>query len=292
MKCVVDALNHFCSMSGQEVSQEKTSVLFSRNVNRGLKMTLLSISGFKETSNFGKYLGVPLHGRALKKADFQYLLDQVSNKLSMWKATHLSFAGRVTLAKSVIEAVPIYPMMSTLIPKACLEEIQKMQRNFIWGDTAQKKRFHAVGWETITAPKWMGGLGMRDLAVMNTACLGKLGWKLKSDSKDLWCNVLRNKYNRGNVQPEFDTRASDSSLWKALINIMPLLEEESMWCIGNGRSIDAWSDTWIRGWRRVLCWSKLLKYLSSYTEQNYLSWWMQKDDGTGLFFKVGFRMSF
>jgi hypothetical protein len=87
---------------------------------------------------------VPLHGRAPKKADFQYQLDQVSTKLSMWKATHLSFAGRVTLAKSVIEAVPIYPMMFTPIPKACLEQIQKMQRNFIWGDTEKKRRFHAV----------------------------------------------------------------------------------------------------------------------------------------------------
>jgi hypothetical protein len=35
------------------------------------------------------------------------------------------------LAKSVIEAVPIYPMMSSRIPKACIDEIQKIQRNFI-----------------------------------------------------------------------------------------------------------------------------------------------------------------
>jgi hypothetical protein len=144
MECVIDSLNNFCSMSGQEVSQDKTSVIFSRNVTRGLKTKLLTISGFREASSFGKYPGVPLHGRAPRKADFQYLLDQVSAKLSMWKATHLSFAGRVTLAKSVIEAVPIYPMMFTPIPKACLEQIQKMQRNFIWGDTEKKRRFHAV----------------------------------------------------------------------------------------------------------------------------------------------------
>jgi mannosylglycoprotein endo-beta-mannosidase len=135
MKCVLDSLHLFCSMSGQETSQEKTSVMFSDNVERNIRNKLLHMYGFKESSNFGNYLGVPLHGRAPRKADFQYLLDQVSSKLSMWKATHLSFTRRVTLAKSVIEAIPTYPMMSTLIPKACLDEIQKMQRQFIWGDT-------------------------------------------------------------------------------------------------------------------------------------------------------------
>jgi hypothetical protein len=93
------------------------------------------MSGFRETDDFGKYLGVPLNGRSPKKPDFQYMIDQVSTKLAAWKANHLSFAGRVTLAKSVIEAVPIYPMMSTKIPKACLDEINKLQRQFIWGDT-------------------------------------------------------------------------------------------------------------------------------------------------------------
>jgi hypothetical protein len=132
--CVMDTLQQFCNMSGQEISQDKTSVLFSKNVTRGLKNKILSISGFKETDDFGKYLGVPLTGKAPKRADYQYLLDQVSSKLASWKASQLSFAGRVTLAKSVIEAVPIYPMMSSKIPKSCLEDIQKMQRQFIWGD--------------------------------------------------------------------------------------------------------------------------------------------------------------
>ncbi|GAU34270.1 hypothetical protein TSUD_321160 [Trifolium subterraneum] len=198
MRCVVDSLNLFCSMSGQEVSQDKTSVMFSRNVERSLRTKLLSITGYKETSNFGKYLGVPLHGRALKKADFQYLLDQASMKLSLWKANHLSFAGRVTLAKSVIEAIPNYPMMSSLIPKACLDEIQRIQRNFIWGDTEQKRKYHAIGWEKIVVTKDMGGLGMRKLDIMNKTCLCKLGWKLQAGGDALWCSVLRGKYCRDN----------------------------------------------------------------------------------------------
>jgi hypothetical protein len=81
----------------------------------------------------GSNLCVPLIGRSPRKSDFHYIIEQVSAKLAQWKANQLSFAGRVTLAKSVIEAIPIYPMMSMLLPKSCVDEIQKLQRGFIWG---------------------------------------------------------------------------------------------------------------------------------------------------------------
>lgn len=108
MKCVTDILSLFCRLSGQQVSQEKTSIIFSKNVDRSTRDQLRIMSGFRETNVLGKYLGVPVTGKAPRKADYQYILDQVSSKLMAWKANQLSFAGRVTLAKSVIEAVPIY----------------------------------------------------------------------------------------------------------------------------------------------------------------------------------------
>jgi hypothetical protein len=74
----------------------------------------------------------------------------------------------------------------------------------------------------------MGGLGLRRLDVMNTACIGKLGWKMQSNSNDFWCNMIRGKYSRDIVQQSRVVKASDSSLWKALKNIMPLIEKVSM----------------------------------------------------------------
>ncbi|MCI11192.1 putative ribonuclease H protein, partial [Trifolium medium] len=91
-------------------------------------------------------------------------------------------------------------MMSSKIPKSCLDDIQMLQRSFVWGDTEQKKRFHAVGWEKITVPKWLGGLGIRKLDVMNNACLMKLGWNYQGGSDDLWCKVLRGKYEDSRLQ--------------------------------------------------------------------------------------------
>jgi hypothetical protein len=138
MNCVMRILDVFCRLSGQQVSTEKTSIYFSRNASRTICDRLSQISGFRETNTLGRYLGVPLIGRAPRRMDFQYVIDQVRAKLTRWKGNQLSFAGRVTLAKSVIKAVPIYPMMTTVIPKSCIEEIQKLQRRFIWGTLTKK----------------------------------------------------------------------------------------------------------------------------------------------------------
>jgi len=104
----------------------------------------------------------------------------------------------VTLAKSVIEAIPIYPMMAAKMQKSCLEEIDKIERAFIWGDTDHVRKVHAVRWEVVTRPEDVGGLGLRKLlTVMNQACLLKLAWGLYNGKNDLWCKVLKGKYDCG-----------------------------------------------------------------------------------------------
>lgn len=72
--------------------------------------------------------------------------------------------------------------MSTAIPKSILHEIQKFQRGFIWGDDIDGRKYHAVSWNVVSQLKSLGGLGLRRLTVMNTACLMKLGWDLRCGS--------------------------------------------------------------------------------------------------------------
>jgi hypothetical protein len=94
VKAITDTLDSFSSLSGQMVSLEKTSILFSKNTSQNVKTSLLRQTGYREVATFGKYLGIPLVGRAPRRGDFEYLIDLVKAKLSGWKATHLSFAGR------------------------------------------------------------------------------------------------------------------------------------------------------------------------------------------------------
>lgn len=49
----------------------------------------------------------------------------IKSRLAGWKACKLSLAGSITLAKSMIEALPLYPMMTSVIPKTCLIKFKK-----------------------------------------------------------------------------------------------------------------------------------------------------------------------
>lgn len=107
MKCVTRILNKFYSMSGEQVSQEKTILFFSKSVSRSRREQLVQMLGFIETNSLGKYLGVPLIGNAPRRRDNQYIIYQVNSKLAMWKGNQLAFVGRIIVTKSVIEAFPI-----------------------------------------------------------------------------------------------------------------------------------------------------------------------------------------
>jgi hypothetical protein len=71
-----NVLNKFCSMSGQEVSTDKTNIIFSKNVDSATRNRLVQISGFRETMQLGKYMGVPVTGKAPRREDYQYIIDQ------------------------------------------------------------------------------------------------------------------------------------------------------------------------------------------------------------------------
>ncbi|PNX57873.1 hypothetical protein L195_g050625, partial [Trifolium pratense] len=137
-------------------------------------------------------------------------------------------------------------MMTTAIPKACLNEIQKIQRAFIWGDDESGRKYHAVSWENVTKPKVYGGLGIRRLVHMNKACLMKLGWALRNGEEALWIDVIRGKYDRNNSNFELiEAKVHDSSLWKNLVNVWSNFNSYEFWSVGNGNSVRAWKDRWL-----------------------------------------------
>ncbi|PNX66290.1 hypothetical protein L195_g055006 [Trifolium pratense] len=135
--------------------------------------------------------------------------------------------------------------MTAILPRACIEEIERLQRKFIWGDTQNTRKYHAIGWETITKPKSHGGLGLRRLAEMNKACIFKLVWKLQNGVNELWCQILFGKYQRGIGNDNVVAKGTDSSLWKEIVKAWPKLLEASFWSIRDGRSVDLCNHKWI-----------------------------------------------
>ena len=59
-----------------------------------------------------KYLGLPLYLQKPSRADFQPLVDKVTNRLQAWQAELLSQGGRLILVKAVLSAMAVYNFMA------------------------------------------------------------------------------------------------------------------------------------------------------------------------------------
>lgn len=239
-------LKLFCDSSGQKVSTEKTRVFFSKNVNREKKKELSEALGFQCTDDLGKYLGAPLIHHRSSRQSYQFILDKVNQRLSNWKTSQLSFAGRVTLAKSVLQAMPSYVMQTASLPRALCDEIDRKCKNFIWGDTEHQRHMHLASWKSICTPKKFGGLGLRAASDINTSFMMKMGWNLCAKKDDMWVRILRSKYKCGSdIVPNIQTNRQGTNLWRGICKNWNLVEENLAWRVNNGRTVNFWTDSWI-----------------------------------------------
>ena len=105
-----EVLQEFCSRSGQKVSEAKSWVFFSPNMDFDQRELLSNTLGFSSTAKLGKYLGFPLKHTGASKHDFDYVLDRVKKKLAGWKANLLSMAGRMVLIHASSSTISNYVM--------------------------------------------------------------------------------------------------------------------------------------------------------------------------------------
>ncbi|CAN1157418.1 Putative ribonuclease H protein At1g65750 [Linum perenne] len=128
-------LDRFCSASGQAVSRDKSVIFYSKNTNRHVSILISLLLAIPLTQNLGRYLGVPVLHDRITTQTYQEILDRIDNKLAGWKVKSLSLAGRVTLAQSVLAAIPAYAMQTAVLPVTTCDEIDRRIRNFVWGST-------------------------------------------------------------------------------------------------------------------------------------------------------------
>ena len=77
-----EVLDLFYSKSGQSVNVAKSRVYFSPNVDRHSREDFCAILGFQSTPNLGKYLGIPIKNPGSSSQDFNFVLEQVKQKLA------------------------------------------------------------------------------------------------------------------------------------------------------------------------------------------------------------------
>ena len=126
----------------------------------------------------------------------------------------------MTLVKSTLSNLPIYFMSLVVIPhKVCLR-LEKIQKDFLWGRGVSQSRSHLVNWFIFYVEKKDGGLGIKNLSMLNKALLGKRCWKFASENEPSWKQVIVGKY--GEEMGDWCFGASREGcgvgLWKAISN--------------------------------------------------------------------------
>lgn len=151
-------LEDFCVLLGQKVSLAKSRVLFSDNMSQDDKSQLSAMLDIPITTQFGKYLGCPIHQARPTKQSFQFIIENIEKKISNWNNMCVSFVGRNTLFKFVIEPIPVHVMHCNFLPKSTLKTIDRSSHNFLRGTTLEKWKMHAVSWNSVTKDNhWRSG---------------------------------------------------------------------------------------------------------------------------------------
>ncbi|XP_021826059.1 uncharacterized protein LOC110766949 [Prunus avium] len=240
-------LEDFCQLSSQKVSFDKSRICVSPNICSDLANSIAAISGSPYSSNLGKYLGVPLIHTRVDKTTYQEVIAKVQKRLASWKHHTLSMAGRITLLQSVTAAIPLYTMQTVKLPVSVCDRLDQLNRNFLWGHTADKATIHLVNWETSCKPKTAGGLGIKKMAWMNQALLAKSGWRLLQHEQGLWAEVFKAKYlkQRDILTATASNFQCCSSAWRGVLYGISTLSKGLKWRVGSGENVRFWTDNWL-----------------------------------------------
>ena len=208
--------------------------------------SLCDILGFHSTPNLGKYYGFPIKHRGTTNEDLNFVLERVKQKLASWKANLLPLAGRTVLIQASTFTIPGYIMQCTALPKRLLDNIDRVNRNFLWGSTNDAKKVHWVGWHKVTKPKKEGGLGIQVAKDRNQALLAKLNWRFRMEKDALWVKVLNSKYcSYRRLNARNGDKLPCSRTWKAMKIGGEVFNKGIQWITGRSSNLNLWYDNWM-----------------------------------------------
>jgi hypothetical protein len=78
------------------------------------------------------YLGFYLKTGPQRASDWNWLIQRLEKNITNWCFRWLSFGGRLTLLKEVLESQPVYWLSLAVIPCLVLNALRKLMINFLW----------------------------------------------------------------------------------------------------------------------------------------------------------------
>jgi hypothetical protein len=141
-----------------------------------------------------KYLGLPIGANPKMLATWEPLLELLRKRLFSWRNKYVSLEGRIVLINSVFNAIPIFYLSFMKMPVKVWKKVVRIQREFLWGGVRGGKKISWVKWSVVCKEKRNGGLGVKDIRVVNLSLLTKWRWRILQSERPLWKEMLVSKY--------------------------------------------------------------------------------------------------
>eukprot|EP00253_Pinus_taeda_P011292 PITA_11292 len=239
-------LDLFTEASGLEINRDKSCV-FIFNTMEQIKTHLIRLLGFKRGELPTKYLGNLLDFTSKRLKNWQGVLDKLRNRVVNWAFRTLNMAGRIVLVKSVLQAIPIYPLSIMAAHLGICSKIREIMRKFIWGGANHQKKWALVSWKHLTERKEKGGLGLRDPEKLNKVLGAKLWWRWLREGNDLWKAIWRLKYNMPDTTVDILRQRETpkgSTIWDLARQNRDIVENHIFWEVRGGGEANFWEEKW------------------------------------------------
>ncbi|KAF6162635.1 hypothetical protein GIB67_003181 [Kingdonia uniflora] len=176
------------------------------------------------------YLGYPLIQGRVTKQTIMPLIEKIRKRANSWTGSMISFQGKVTLAKSILNNIPIHNMEIYKWPRSFIKEGDNIIRNYIWTEDPTKQKGVTLKWEKVYKPVKEGGLGVQSREEVSNAILCKLHWVFKQGTEE-WEKILKFKFNSKSGGPI--RYHKPSTIWKGIQTGAVLSKPYIGWLIGN-----------------------------------------------------------
>ncbi|XP_049364529.1 uncharacterized protein LOC125829336 [Solanum verrucosum] len=164
LELIMHTLNIYEETSGQLVNKDKSHFMVHSNAFNSTKDRIKRVTGFKQKEGHITYLGCPLYIGRPRIIYFSDLINKVVNRITGWKAKILSYGGRKTLVKHVLQSLPIHLISAIYPPSTIIKQIQNLMADFFWGWKNDRKKYHWSSWKNLSFPYEEGGIGVGPLA--------------------------------------------------------------------------------------------------------------------------------
>jgi hypothetical protein len=197
-----------------------------------------------------KYLGFQLKANDYRKVEWRWRMEKLEKRLKGWSFKWLSREGRLILAKSILEAIPVYWMPMVWIPKGILDKARWICLCFIWSKPQDQHTPPWAKWDCLSRQKALGGWGMKNIFMFSKSLAAKFGWRFLL-SASLWTSVVEHKYIRSDsledwIRKLVKSHPNCSIIWKVVISSFPVVGDGLSWRVDKCDRAQIGVDPWLR----------------------------------------------